>query len=279
MTADTNLSAAPPQGPRAGLDISIRGINKSFALRGGAKLEAISDFSLDLHEGSFVALIGPSGCGKSTILRMLADLEEPTRGSISVGGGTPASARRSNRIGIAFQEPALLPWRSVKTNVRFPSELGGRKRLSTPEVDDLISLVGLRGFETARPSQLSGGMRQRVAIARALSVSPELLLLDEPFGALDEYTRQTMILELQRIWQARAVTTLLVTHSITEAVFLADEVVVMSQRPGSVRQIVTIPFDRPRTPELMLSAEFHERVDTLTALLYDVHVDTTAAGA
>jgi NitT/TauT family transport system ATP-binding protein len=249
-------------------DIDLTGVTRTFTV-GANEVYALRDVSLRCEAGSFTALIGPSGCGKSTLLRIIAGLERPDGGTVSIGGATPKDKCRTGALGVAFQDSALLPWRTVRQNIALPLQVLKRKApASHDKIDRLIRLVGLEGFENARPGQLSGGMRQRVAIARTLVTDPSVLLMDEPFGALDQILRRSMNIELQRIWLEKRATTLLVTHGIDEALFLADRVVVMQRNPGRIAQIVDIPFARPRQPELFSAPAFHRLEDEIAACLY-----------
>ncbi len=250
--------------------IVIEQLDKVFTTgRGERQVQALDRLSLKVSEGRFFSVLGPSGCGKSTLLRIVGGLIEPTNGTVSMGNGTgPHAAQRAKEIGFVFQEPGLLPWKTVRGNIESPLHLN--KKANRPlqhSTQELLELVGLESFDEAYPYQLSGGMQQRVAIARALAFDPKLLLMDEPFGALDAITRQLMRYELLRIWARAQKTVMFVTHSIPEAIVLSDAVAVLSPRPGRLRGIVEIDLPRPRTEEMERSQEFLEYADQLTRLL------------
>lgn len=231
-----------------------RDLSMVYPSRDGG-LHALSAVNLDVEPQEFVCVVGPSGCGKTTLLRLLAGLLIPTSGQVLFEGEALRGPRR--RIGFVFQKMSLMPWRTVLQNIGLPLELQGiDEGQVSARAQDLVELVGLTGFEDCHPHDLSGGMAQRVTIARALVHEPDLLLLDEPFGALDALTRERMASELLRIWSAQTVTVVMVTHSIPEALLLADRVVVLSERPGTVRLDLPIPLDRPRSLELMHTRRF-----------------------
>jgi NitT/TauT family transport system ATP-binding protein len=237
---------------RTTMSISIRNVAKSF----GATL-AVDDVSFDLAENSFVSIVGPSGCGKSTLLRMVAGLIQPTGGAIMVRGA--AVDRPLRDVGMVFQCPVLLPWRTTLGNILFVAEMGGaRASTHRARAQELMELAGLTGFERSYPHELSGGMQQRAAICRAMLLKPSLILMDEPFGALDVITRERMGFALQKLWDESRSTVLFVTHSITEAVLLSDTVIVMTSRPGRVRDIVPIDLARPRRSETLREPRFLE---------------------
>jgi NitT/TauT family transport system ATP-binding protein len=239
---------------RAG-SIQVQNVGQVFRTS-GAEVVALSDVSLDIKPGRFVVLVGPSGCGKSTLLMMLAGLRQQTSGTILVNGA-PMPAPDPNRVGVVFQEASLFPWLTAEENVEFPLALRGvAKAERRVKAEQMLELVGLEGFGKRHPHELSGGMKQRVSIARGLVQDPPVLLMDEPFAALDEQTRMTMGDELLRIWATTGKTVVFVTHSLTEAVYLADEVAVMSARPGRIVDLLQVQLPRPRTYEMLSGDAF-----------------------
>jgi NitT/TauT family transport system ATP-binding protein len=245
--------------------VSIRGVQKRFAQ---GQVQALQDIDLEIAPQEFISLIGPSGCGKSTLLRIIGDLIAPSAGQVLVNGKPAPQARRDRDYGIVFQDPVLYDWRTVQKNIALPLELSGWNRQKRQQrVEEMLQLVELTGFAGHHPWQLSGGMQQRVAIARALSFSPALLLMDEPFGALDEMTRERLNDELLRIWQASGSTVVFVTHSIAEAVYLSTRVVVMSARPGRIAGLVDVDLAHPRTIDTREEPRFFELVTQVRELL------------
>lgn len=259
--------------------VRVSGVGKVFQVAGGSRVDALVDIDLDIAKGEFVSLIGPSGCGKSTLLRLIADLIQPTGGTVTVNGKSAHQARLDQDYGMAFQQSGLFEWRSVERNIELPLELKGwdkaRRRARSRE---MLELVKLTDFATHMPWQLSGGMQQRVAIARALAAHPELLLMDEPFGALDEMTREHMQAELLRICADTGTTVVFVTHSIPEAVYLADRVVVMSPRPGRITGVVDVGLGRDRTELTREATAFFERVTEVREALRGGDIGAGAQG-
>jgi NitT/TauT family transport system ATP-binding protein len=259
-TVDAAGTGQPGSGQGRDAVVDLRGVAKVF--EGGAgRVEALTDIDLVIARGEFVSLIGPSGCGKSTLLRIVGDLIAPSSGTALVNGKTPRRARLDRDYGMVFQAPVLFDWRTVQKNVELPLEILGRSKSErAAKAREMLGLVELSDFAEHRPWQLSGGMQQRVAIARALALDPALLLMDEPFGALDEMTRERMNLELLRIWDRTNITVVFVTHSIPEAVFLSTRVVVMSARPGRIADIVEVPLPRLRTVDTRETERYFEIV-------------------
>jgi NitT/TauT family transport system ATP-binding protein len=247
--------------------IRLQEVEKTYRTRRGDLVHALAETTLEIGDRELVTLVGPSGCGKSTLLKLVAGLVPPSRGQIRVRE-QPVTGPFPD-VGFVFQQPVLLPWRSVLDNVLFSVEmLGLDLRQYRKPAGDLLELTGLAGFETKYPRELSGGMQQRVAICRALLPDPSLLLMDEPFGALDAMTREEMSLELLRIWDERRKTILFVTHSIPEAILLADRVVVMSPRPGRVARVLRVDLPRPRTMELEFDPRFKAHSDEIRSLIF-----------
>ncbi len=236
--------------------IDINDLSLTFETNDGP-VHALSNVSLGIEKGDFVSLIGPSGCGKTTLLRVIADLEHPSSGTLSINGMTPEQARLKRAYGYVFQAPALYPWRTIGKNIALPLEIMGfSKEERASRVKRGLDLVNLTGFENKFPWQLSGGMQQRASIARALSFDPDLLLMDEPFGALDEIVRDKLNEQLLRLWEKTQKTVVFVTHSIPEAVFLSTKIVVMSPRPGKIHDIIECNFPRDRTLDIRETPEF-----------------------
>ena len=257
----SSLTAAP-----ADTFLSLRAVAHTFRVRGVA-VPALAPLTLDVEPGSLVSVIGPSGCGKSTLLRIAGGLLTPSAGEVRIAGESPREAQRRKQIGFVFQDPALLPWRTVAGNVSLALEVNRRPEARPVDVAELLALVGLAPFRGYYPHQLSGGMKQRVALARALALDPPLLLMDEPFGALDEITRTDLRYELLRIRARLRATVLFVTHSITEAVLLSDRVAVMTGRPGRITTTLPIDLPWPRTAAAEESAAFLDYTRRLRAAL------------
>ena len=260
----------PPAGPSDRSALNFARCTFQFVAPDGGSLPVLNGLDLTVARGEFVAVVGPSGCGKSTALRLATGVLRPNMGRVTVLGGSPDRARSARQIAVAFQDSALLPWRTVRQNVALPLEVAGAHPTERREiVADAILQVGLAGFEEARPDQLSGGMKQRVAIARALTTSPQLLLMDEPFSAVDELTRDRLNLALLDIWSKGDLAVVFVTHSIEEAVFLADRVVVLTRRPASVSKSIATGLPRPRTLAMKRDGAMFEVVAQVRAALED----------
>lgn len=259
---DIELEAGDVGEASGEVEIMIRNLSMVFGDKnGGEPVTALQNVNLDIKQGEFISLLGPSGCGKTTLLRIIADLLQPSSGEITVRGESPRDIRLKKKYGIVFQSPVLYNWRTVRRNICMPMELMGmEKKDRTARVTKMLDLVGLQDFGKHYPYELSGGMQQRVGIARALAIKPEILLMDEPFSALDEFTREKLHMDLLRIWQKTNKTIIFVTHNISEAVFLSDRVVVLSPHPGRVSAVVDINIPRPRSLESMQTPEFYNYI-------------------
>jgi NitT/TauT family transport system ATP-binding protein len=256
------VNMAGPNAGAAATVVAVSHLDKIYKTLEGADIEALKNVSFEIGEGEFVTVVGPSGCGKTTLLKILAGILRRTSGDVRLRGRGVDGPSRD--VGVVFQAPVLLPWRTVLQNVMLPIELQQRDRaVFERRARDYIKLVGLQGFEQKYPNELSGGMQQRVGICRALVHDPTFLLMDEPFGALDAMTRETMNVELLRIWHESRKTVLLVTHSIPEAVFLADRIIVMSPRPGRISEIIKVDLPRPRQLAMINSAHFGGYVEAI----------------
>ena len=267
------LAPSPQASTSTPRTVQIRNASVIFQTA-DAPVQALDRIDLDINEGEFVALIGPSGCGKTTLMRVIADLEKISAGEVLVNGVTPHQARLARAYGYVFQAPALFPWRTVLANVTLPLQIQGRSRAESKAIAlDHLARVGLTGFESKYPWQLSGGMQQRVSIARALSFEPRILMMDEPFGALDEITRDRLNEQLQQLWQRERRTVVFVTHSIAEAVYLATRIVVMSPRPGRIVKVIDSPLPDERYLGLRDTTAFTDVAHAVREALAQGHHD------
>ena len=261
----------PPSGGRLAVEIRHASVVYQTA---DSPVHALADIDLDIHEGEFVSLIGPSGCGKTTLMRVIADLEQISAGQVLVNGVSPHEARLARAYGYVFQAPALFPWRNVLANVTLPLQIQGRSKSDAKKIaEEHLERVGLSGFEGKYPWQLSGGMQQRVSIARALSFEPKILMMDEPFGALDEITRDRLNEQLQQLWQRERRTVVFVTHSIAEAVYLSTKIVIMSPRPGRIVKVIESPLPDDRHLGLRDTTAFIQVAHEVREALADGHHD------
>lgn len=243
------------------VEIQVKDLDVTFKDNSGNDVKALTGVNLDIYKGEFISLLGPSGCGKTTLLRSIADLQEPTDGTIRISGQTPKELRQQQKFGFVFQQPVLFDWRTVKKNVELPLEIMYQSKADRAKrADEMLEMVGLKDFANHFPKQLSGGMQQRVNIARAFGIRPEILLMDEPFSALDEFTKEKLYGDLLRIWRQTNKTIIFVTHNIQEAVFLSDRICVLSPHPGRLSAIVDVDLPRPRTLDMKESAHFNELV-------------------
>lgn len=243
------------------VEIQVKDLDVTFKDNSGNDVKALTGVNLDIYRGEFISLLGPSGCGKTTLLRSIADLQEPTDGTIRISGQTPKELRLQQKFGFVFQQPVLFDWRTVKKNVELPLEIMYQSKADRAKrADEMLEMVGLKDFANHFPKQLSGGMQQRVNIARAFGIRPEILLMDEPFSALDEFTKEKLYEDLLRIWRQTNKTIIFVTHNIQEAVFLSDRICVLSPHPGRLSAIVDVDLPRPRTLDMKESAHFNELV-------------------
>tara|TARA_Y100001970_G_scaffold113048_1_gene141052 strand:- start:29 stop:802 length:774 start_codon:yes stop_codon:yes gene_type:complete len=238
--------------------IKVKQLNKVFETQKG-DFEALREVNLEVNKGDFVSIIGPSGCGKTTLMRCLSNLEDSSSGAIEINGKSPDIARKDRDFGMVFQTSGLLSWRNSEDNVMLPVEISGEDtKKYKSKVTELLDLVNLKGFEKSYPHELSGGMQQRVSIARSLILEPQILFMDEPFGALDHITREKLNIELLNIWEKRKQTIIFITHNIREAIFLSDQILVMESNPGKIKKILNVDFSRPRTDEIKKSQKFKD---------------------